>query len=309
MMIGSKMKCMAGPELGDRIAREERVRLHRGENIGLQGRFLIGHSFINPYRAIGRDVVPTDISISDQTYRPVEALSTLERAHTWRGRLWGEPETQRLAWADDVVAVMDRKKDFFEAETGKKYKNLYMKLGIDLDDFDQEKAIAFYNRFFTQERRGKEVESFIGDILGLDIYQIPGGGGAINLNRIREDLDAYAWLGTIFGRGSNLVISELLVATAKVSSNKEKTELVKDLNRKEGKVFRKKRRVDYLYVDEAELLNYTNSAFQAGELKPPIFVQQRVVEPPPGDDFLPPAPPLPPPPPPPPAAPIDDETP
>jgi hypothetical protein len=269
----------------------------KGELLGLQGRLLIGQNFLDSSRKLGRNILPSDLRINDQTFSPVNALSVLERTHEWRDRLGDDHDAQKQEWSQSVVRVMRKKRDYFQAEEGGKWKRLYEMLDVKVDDFTLDKANSMYGRFFSEGRKGREVESFLADILALDVYKDPKHENAINFAKIKEDLPAYAWLGRIFGQGSAMILTELLAAEARFSDVKEEPKLVQDLNHRKG-IFSRKRKIDSLAPLEEGLLTYTNSAFLRGELKvPPVltkFISPRIVELPDGDDVMPVAPPPPP---------------
>jgi hypothetical protein len=284
-----------GPEAVDRMAREEFVHAEIGRNSAFQARFLLGGEYLNPAKKINRDISDKELTISSGAYIPAERLSLLERTLAWRDTHENKHEDQLNSWADSVAQAFEKRKDFFDSEIGRRHKELYSKLGIEVDGFDQEKAKALYQRFFTKERKGREVSLFIADVLALDIYMDPSDSLAVNFARVKEDLEAYSWLGTMFGHGSSIVATELLAAEARIFDKSEEKEFIKEINSKSGKFLRKTRRVDDLVETEDALLSYVYNANQKGVLIIPEllkpFITQRIAEVPEGENILPPAPP------------------
>lgn len=261
---------------GERIIHEEQISLGRGDNIGLQARLLMGGDYLDPSRELKKDVRQEHLNITAETYKPLERLSELERKQFWKDQAPDKnPQEQKQIWAQNVVSVIEGKKDYFESEEGKKRKELYRKLGINFDGFNQDSAISMYNRFFSPERKGHEVERFIEDILYLDIYYNPNNK-TLNFSRVKEDLEAFAWLGNIFGSGSALVMTELIAAEARIHDIKEEQLFIKELNKKDKWFGRGQRRIDKLNKAEKGLCEYMNEANKTGELKVPEKLQKYI---------------------------------
>lgn len=251
----------------DKRTREELISLGRGENIGLQARLLIGKDYLDPSRELKKDIKLEDLEINPETYKPLERLSELERKHYWKDREDNDPKQQKEAWAQAVVKVVEGKKDYFGTEEGKHRKSLYKGLGIDIDGFDQGSAVAMYDHFFAPSRRGREVERFADKVLGIYTYKDANGDDAVRSENLKKDIEAYVWLGNIFGKGSSLIASELITAQGRLKDKSQKHKFEAELNQKEGSWFGgKKRRIDRLSAVETDMLGYMNTADKKGEL-------------------------------------------
>lgn len=261
----------------ERASSAERLLLKIGKKIGLQARLLLGGDFLDPSKNVKDPVKPEQLNITGDTYKPLETLSGLERKQFWKDKEENDFASQKTAWAAEVVGVMDSQKDYFESEVGKNRKELYKKLlagtGVNLDGFDQDAALKIYGHFFHQDRRGKEVESFVEDILKLDIYQ-KTEEGKFNFARVEEDLEAYSWLGKIFGNQTSLFMAEFTSGLAKLKDKDRKKEFVEELNTIEGSQKRwfglgsvgGVKRIDNLRDDEKDPLEYLHKAIRENRL-------------------------------------------
>lgn len=271
----------------------------RGENIGFQARFLMGPAYLNPETKTKSKIGVEDFNITPESYKPFEVLSTLERQTVWKDREGNDHERQKQAWATKVVSVVQSRQGYFESEEGKRSKYLYEKLDIQMDGFNQASAIAMYDRFFAPERRGNEVSRFVDDVISLDEYKDPEKEDIVNFDKVKEDLEAFGWLGTIFGVGSGLMLPELIAAEARFFRRNSHERLVKELNHKEH-FYSRETRKDKLNDYEKGLLEYSQNANQRGELLIPLALSQYFPDPEtymPQEQLLPVAPPQPTPPP------------
>lgn len=218
-----------------------------GHYAGLHPRLLIGGVALNPTK---QDLTPvTSEQLGDfqqRDYSPFSNASGTERKTYWDQRNETTYETRRQAWITGCVATFESAKDFFkDTDKGKKWNELYSKLGIDTQNFTSQTAEGLHNRYFQNSKLG--IKQFV-----ADVYNAYAQGGRVNMAELEANLSAVGWLSNIFGKNSSEVVTQMVMAEAKLISNPD--QIVQEANKRDSDDVSS--RVNNLNSDEQRILTF-----------------------------------------------------
>lgn len=190
----------------DKVASPELVKFHEGL-IGLQARMLIGGEALNPTKldlpAVTKDALG---KIETRNYSPFVAASMRERRQVTK---------TKQESINDFVALIENSKSFFKDDReGKGWNELFLKLGIDTQNFTAQQAETFYNKYFYQEKSQSNIKQFIQDTVA--VYKKPDG--KIDYQKLKQNLEGVQWLANLFGKISSEIISQLVDAEVKLQT-------------------------------------------------------------------------------------------
>lgn len=212
------------------------------ELIGLQACVLLGGDALNPEK---RDLpVVTQNALGSHAtrdYRLYNRASIQERSTYW-SETGVEFEQQKRVWIDRTVNAFTSAQPFFQSEEGRAWSVAFERIGIQSQDFAEAHAEKLYHTYFSGERKESYIKQFVSHV--LDAYR--NEQNQLEYEKLRNDLPAFQWFSTIFGKNSSEIVAQLIDAEAKLERAPQK--LVAQAN--EGG------RINNLLPKEVELLRF-----------------------------------------------------
>lgn len=205
---------------------------------GLHPRLLMGGAFLNP--AVQIETITTEAfgDFSQREYSPFSKASVRERRSYWNQRNEITYQDRYQAWITGCVTTFESAKTFFaDTDKGKNWSEFYGKLGIDTQNFTSQTAEGLHNRYFQNSKSG--IKQFV-----ADVYNAHAQGGRVNMAELEANLSAIGWLSKIFGNVSSEVITQMVMAEARLVSDPDQL------------LHQASSRINNLNSDEQRLLNF-----------------------------------------------------
>lgn len=203
--------------------------------VGLQVRLLIATpEALNPESTLPAVTRESLGNFADRDYGVFNTASTDERQDHWRGKEGDVFERQKAAWVQSTVATFtsEQAQTFFHTEKGKQWSEVFHRMGIYTQAFNQESAEQLYAKYFAHGT--SDIKKFVGDAMRAHAYTDP---------------DAIQWISHIFGPQSSEVVAQLLDAEKKLQTQPD--QLVEAANQEETVGGQQVKRVNNL-DDESE---------------------------------------------------------
>ncbi len=201
--------------------------------VGLKTRLLLGGEALSPNKV---DIPPITReglgSLEERNYDVFNNASTGERKDHWRGKEGDVFDRQKAAWIHSTVATFtnEQAQRFFQSEKGRQWSEIFSRLGINTQGFNQQTAEQLYATYFTDGK--SDIKKFVKDCIEKNATQDPS---------------AIQWLANIFGKQSSEIVAQLIDAEKKLKDHPD--QLVEEANREETVDGQQVKRVNNLHEE------------------------------------------------------------
>ncbi len=220
--------------------------------IGLKARLLLGGSAINPSEKVSHVTKDGLGNFEQRDYSLFQGASIGERKTYWQGKEGDSFDRQKTAWVRDTNEIFHNAQSFFQTPEGKRWSELFLKMGIDTASFSAEKL---YTDFFISGNESKNVKMFLEKSIAAHEAE-SNGQKTINTELFKQNRTALQWLAGMFGENSKEIISQLTDAEVSLATDPERfitdaTALVPSPNQTQSQL-----RINTLLPRERELLAF-----------------------------------------------------
>ncbi|MCA9372347.1 hypothetical protein KC726_05645 [Candidatus Woesebacteria bacterium] len=229
----------------------------------LQGRLILGGEALNPDNTAVQNVVAEQLATHDEarTTRMFTAVSREDRQRfqETRGVDWNV-----AVWTQELVANVQRAQNFFQTDRGLQWQRNLQHLGIDVSNFDQTQAQRIYDTYIVPDNG---IEQFIRTV----------GSHFDTVEELERNMEAFTWLGNMFGADAQELISQYIVARKKVE--KQPSRFINELNLPCSDITTNQQRsqINMVTDREKELLTRCWEHREVVQTPPPREAQERAL--------------------------------
>jgi len=188
---------------------------------GLGMRLYLGSRALNPETSVSPEAIG---KTAIEEYEVLDYTSQHERKTYWEGKNNNNFGEQKNQWNNNIISLFSDNTSFFaESQKGRRWADLFIKIGIDPHDFSEQTAEHLYERYFSYKDETFGVKKFIADMYNAHLKD----DGALDIALLQQNNDAIEWISHIFGEESSQIISCFTQIKIGMQDEATKQELVK----------------------------------------------------------------------------------